>query len=276
MKFAGVVVWYNPDSKSKENINSYLKYLDRLYIVDNSNYKNEVPKSEKIMYIPNMDNLGIAEALNIGARRAIVEGYNWLLTMDQDSSFSENDLLELEKYIENKTIENIGIVSPWHKTKMHKEKPKEDVDYPLDVMTSGNLVNLDILKKIGEFKSEYFIDGVDMEYCLRLNKNGYKIARLNYIELNHNLGDIFYKKVFNKEMLCLNHNYLRVYYKVRNYRYIKKEYGNIYPEFCNKIVKTKALIWCIIFYEKDKFRKLRSIIYAKKDFKKGIMGKYNH
>ena len=128
MKFAGVVVWYNPDSKSKENIDSYLKYLDRLYIVDNSNYKNEVPKSKKILYLPNMDNLGIAEALYRGVRNASVGGYNWLVRLDQDSYFIGNDLLELEKYIENKTIENIGIVSPWHKTKMHKEKPKEDVD----------------------------------------------------------------------------------------------------------------------------------------------------
>ena len=99
---------------------------------------------------------------------------------------------------------------------------------------------------------------------------------MNNIEIIHNLGNIQYKYIFNKELLCLNHNYLRVYYRVRNYNYIREEYRDIAPEFCDILVKMKALVWCIIFYEKDKFRKLKSVYYAKKDFKKRVYGKYNH
>lgn len=276
MKVAGVVVWYNPSEDIKNNIFNYIDDIDKLYIIDNSEFETNYPKNKKIGYIANKENLGIAKALNIGIQKALSDGYNWLLTMDQDSKFQKDDLKKMIQYIENNDMKKIGIVSPWHKTKMHKEKTKDKIDYPLDVMTSGNLLNLKITKKIGEFKEEYFIDGVDMEYCLRLNKMGYKVLRLNDIELEHNLGDIFYREFLNKEMLCLNHNYLRVYYKVRNYRYIKKEYGDLYPEFCNRIVKIKSLIWCITFYEKDKFKKLRSVYLGIKDFKKGISGKYNH
>ena len=276
MKLAAVVVWYNPTDKEKENIDSYLKYVDRLYIVDNSDIKSNIKNTNKIEYIFNNENLGIAKALNIGAKLAIDNKYKWLITMDQDTKFQNDDINKVKDYIESNNTKDIGIVSPWHKTKLHVKKPTEKIDYPIDVMTSGNFLNLEIYQKIGGFKDEYFIDGVDIEYCLRLKKNNYKVLRLNDIEIIHNLGNIEYKYFLKKELLCLNHNYLRVYYRVRNYNYIKEEYKDIAPEFCNILVKMKALVWCIIFYEKDKFRKLRSVYYGKKDFKKKIYGKYNH
>ena len=276
MKISAVVVWYNPTEKEKNNIDSYLKYIDKLYIIDNSESENNIRNNKKIKYVFNGENFGIAKALNIGADLAIKDNFKWLITMDQDTSFQNDDINRIKDYIENNDMKNIGIVSPWHKTKLHVEKPKEEIDYPLDVMTSGNFLNLDIYQKIGGFREEYFIDGVDIEYCLRLKKNNYKVLRLNNIEIIHNLGNIQYKYFFKKELLCLNHNYLRVYYRVRNYNYIKEEYRDIAPEFCDILVKIKALVWCIIFYEKDKIRKLKSVYYAKKDFKKRVYGKYNH
>ena len=276
MHLSAVVVWYNPKNKEKENINSYIKYVDKLYIVDNSEKENTFENNKKIHYVFNGENLGIAKALNIGADLALKEKYDWLLTMDQDTSFKNDDVKKIFEYIKNNDMKNIGIVSPWHDTKLHIQKPKEEIDYPIDVMTSGNFLNLKIFKKIGGFKDEYFIDGVDIEYCLRLKKYNYKVMRLNKFSIKHNLGNISYKHFFKKELLCLNHNYLRVYYRVRNYNYIKQEYHDIAPEFCDILVKIKALIWCIIFYENDKIRKLKSIYYAKKDFKNNIYGKYNH
>lgn len=276
MKLSAIVVWYNPTENEKQNIYSYLNYVDRLYIIDNSEIKNNYIYDDKIRYVYNGENLGIATALNIGAKLAIKEDYKWTITMDQDTTFQNSDILKIKDYIVSNDMSDIGIVSPWHNTKLHVDKPKDNIDFPIDVMTSGNFLNLDIFEKIGEFRDEYFIDGVDIEYCLRLKKNNYKVLRLNYIEIIHNLGDIRYKKIFKKEFLCLNHNYLRVYYRVRNYNYIKKEYYDVAPEFCDILVKIKALVWCIIFYENDKLRKLRSIYFAKKDFKKNIYGKYNH
>ncbi len=276
MKLAGVVVWYNPSDLEKENIKSYLDNLDELYIVDNSEEKNIVKNNEKVKYIFNNGNLGIAKALNIGAHEAIKDKFEWILTMDQDTKFKKDDVKKIFEYICCNDMKKIGIVSPWHNTKLHVEKPKNIIDYPLDVMTSGNFLNLNIYKKIGDFRNDYFIDGVDIEYCLRLKKNNFKVMRLNNFEIKHNLGNINYKYFFKKELLCLNHNYLRIYYRVRNYNYIKKEYHNIAPEFCDRLVKMKQLVWCIIFYEKDKLKKLKSVYYGKKDFKNNILGKYNH
>ena len=85
MKLAGVVVWYHPNINDVQNIFSYINDLDRLYIFDNSDNKNNrkfVPDSKKIKYISKKKNLGIATALNYAAKEAIREGYEFLLTMD--------------------------------------------------------------------------------------------------------------------------------------------------------------------------------------------------
>ena len=277
MKLAGVVVWYNPSKKDIKNIDSYIKSVDKLYIVDNSeNGSNEskIPNSKKVEYIYQNENLGIAKALNIACYKAIKEKYKFILTMDQDSCFKSNDVDKMKTKISSLDLSKIGIISPWHKTKLKLEKPKEEIDYPLDVMTSGNILNLDIFQKIGGFKEFLFIDGVDIEYCLNLKKNGYKVMRINSIELQHDLGDIFYRNFLVKEFMCDNHNYLRIYYMTRNYRYIRKEYRNIAPEFCDILVKIKGLIFKIVFYEKDKFRKLRSIVFGIYDYKHNNYGKY--
>jgi len=277
MKLAGVVIWYNPSDKDVKNIETYIDGVDKLYIVDNTEgkgNKDRVLKSKKIEYIFQNENMGIAKALNLACEKAIDDNYKYILTMDQDSSFHNNDLEQMKDIASKKDLSKIGIISPWHKTKLKVEKPKEKIDYPLDVMTSGNILNLEIYKELKGFKEFLFIDGVDIEYCLNLKKNNYKVMRINSIEMEHDLGDIFYRKIFKKEFMCDNHNYLRVYYMARNYRYIRKEYRDIAPEFCDILVKIKGLIFKIIFYEKDKYRKLRSIVLGIRDYKKQKYGKY--
>ena len=66
MKLAGVVVVYNPGDGVLNSINSYIDDLDILYVVDNSSFDNtKLFNNDKIKYIPNMDNMGIAKALNV-------------------------------------------------------------------------------------------------------------------------------------------------------------------------------------------------------------------
>lgn len=277
MKIAGVVVWYNPSNDDINNIKSYINEVDKLYIIDNTEGKKNNSKlisNKKIEYIYNNKNIGIASALNLAAQKAIKDNYKYLLTMDQDSKFINNNLKRLIDTVEKTDMKKIGIVSPWHKTKLKIEKPKEEIDYPLDVMTSGNILNLEIYKKIDGFKDFLFIDGVDIEYCLNLKKHGYRIMRVNSVELEHDLGDIFYKKFFKKEFMCDNHNYIRIYYMARNYRYIRDNYKDVAPEFCNILVKIKGLIFKIIFYEDDKYKKLKSIYIGIRDYKKKKYGKY--
>lgn len=275
MKVAGVVVLYNPDEDYIDNINSYINDIDRLYVIDNSKDRHDIA-NDKIEYIFNNDNIGVAKALNMACDLAIKNKYNWILTMDQDTKFKDGVLFAMKEYIQNNDTSKDAIVVPWHNTKLDIVKSDEKIDYPLQVMTSGNLVNLDIYQKIGKYNEDFFIDGIDIEYCLRIKKNGYRIVRLNDVEIDHDLGNIEYHKFLGKTYLCTNHNYIRNYYIGRNYRYIREKYYDIDPEYCEILTHLKLRIFRIVMFEKDKYRKIRNLFRGVRDYKKGIVGKYNY
>lgn len=276
LKIAGIVTLYNPTDNDINNINSYIDDIDCLYVIDNTegkDNKDRLPKNDKIEYIFRNENIGVSSALNLGAKKAIQDGYKWLLTMDQDTTFKDGVLSKMKDVILNEDMSKIGIVTPWHNTKLIDKKPETDVDYPNDVMTSGNLVNLDIYQKIGGYEEDFFIDGIDIEYCLNLNSHGYKIMRLNTIEIDHNLGDLFYKNIRGRLFLCTNHSVIRRYYIMRNYHYICDKYKEYNPGYCYSLISQRHNMIGVILFEKNKFRKIRAYLKGYKDYKKGIKGK---
>ena len=114
---AGVVVLFDPEENVVENINSYLDQIDLLFIVDNSKNFNETiadyyKNNSKVEYVYNGENLGIAAALNVGVKKAVGEGFKYLLTMDQDSKVPPDLVKNL---LECFSLDScIAIVSPEH------------------------------------------------------------------------------------------------------------------------------------------------------------------
>lgn len=269
----GVTVLYNPTEEIFGNINSYLNGLNKLYLVDNSEKENEKLKdkfikfSSKIEYIKMNGNEGIAKALNIAKNRAIEENYNWLLTMDQDSKFKNNDFFKMLNLVKKYFNKNIAIFSPFHKT-IGSIYETEDILKKDVVMTSGNLLNLKIAQKVGDFEEKFFIDEVDHDYCYRIKKLGYEIIVLNKIILNHNLGNIKKYRFFS----VTNHNYIRRYYITRNRLYMIKKYPFLKERYIKEILKETIKI---ILVEKDKIKKLKMTYLGVKDFKNNTTGKIN-
>lgn len=277
LKIAGIVTLYNPTDADIGNISTYIDDIDKLYIVDNTEgNSNEarIPNNNKIKYMFRNENIGVAAALNVGANLATQEGYEWLLTMDQDTTFKPGVIPKMKEIINSQDMSKIGIVTPWHKTKANIKKPNVKHDNPTDVMTSGNILNLEIFRKIGGFQEDFFIDGIDIEYCLKLHKNGYNILRINDLEIEHNLGDIFFRNIIIKKLLCTNHSYIRRYYIMRNNHYIYDMYKDYNYKFCKSIINQRSNILAVVLFEKDKYRKLRNYLRGYIDYKKGIKGKY--
>ena len=277
IKLAATVTFYNPSKENVENINSYIDLVDLIYVVDNSSKNNQkmLPDNRKIVYLPNLENLGVATALNIAAKQALKDKFDWLLTMDQDSKFEGDNLEKMINYITDNDCKNIGLISPWHNIKTGIEKPEKDIEDVVEVMTSGNIINLAAYKKVGGYKDWLFIDGIDFDYCMNLNVNGYKVRRLNYCELEHELGDIKIVHLLGRNFVCSNHNCIRRYYMSRNNHYIYDMYHEAFPDYCNMILNgLEGQFRNILAFEKDKYRKLRNMRRGYKDYKKGIKGKY--
>ena len=291
MKIEGAVVLYNPNNNVIDNIKSYLKPLNKLYVIDNSEIPNnneEMFKDPKIKYVSNGGNKGIANALNVACKMAIEDKADWVLTMDQDSSFKngafEKMITFLEELKRNKimqetlgtSIDNLAVLSALQRTGMNIDDKLEGIDFPLVVMTSGNLINMDIYQKIGGFKDWLFIDAVDFEYCLNAKKHRYKVIQMNTVELNHNLGKIEKKKFLNKKTYITNHNAIRRYYITRNRHYLYDMYKKDFDEYCRLEVRmTKKELIKILLFEKDKLNKIRHIYKGYRDYKKGKKGAIN-
>lgn len=239
-RLSAVVVLYNPDlDEVEKNVISYLPYVEKLFCIDNSE-TNKTEKSWlidgsnlKVKYLPNKKNLGIAAALNIGYQEAIKEDYEWILTMDQDSSFSEEAITNyLAHFRESKTNAKNGILCP-----VTKEFNIEDMTvFGSHSITSGSICNLKMYAEIGGFDEKLFIDEVDADFSLKTELAGFTVTKFTDVFLNHKLGTKRRSGIFNlffcKERTI--HSPFRIYYMVRNYFYIRKKYKKFFPAIFKK------------------------------------------
>jgi rhamnosyltransferase len=276
---AGLVVLYNPDQNVIENIQSYINQLSMLYVVDNSEVcNNRIIETIKAFndsrYIFNGENLGIAKALNIGAEKATEEGFKLLFTFDQDSKATPGMIETMIRFLGENDYPSIGILSPFQDNKGYKKPPSKKITIVSNIATSGNLLNLDAYKQVGPFIDELFIDYVDVEYCLRLNDNGYKVIRLNDAILKHNLGSIDKRRFLFRKVAVTNHSPLRLYYRTRNRFFVLRKYKYKFPlfsifNFFRLFMETLK----IVCFEHERIKKIRMMIKGYSHYKKNNFGK---
>lgn len=278
MLVTGVVVLYNPDDSVIDNVKTYVNHLSVLYAMDNSEKKNELfverllALSDKIVYIWNGENKGIAYALNLAARKSLELGADWLLTMDQDGKFEPGNLEKLIESCLSCTNDDLLIVSPTHlEVGIPRESLKSSGNpFPYITMTSGNMLNLRNYKKNGPFREDFFIDYVDNEYCLRAKKNGLKVIELKDVCVDHRLGKA--KRVLN--FTPTNHPPIRRYYITRNRVAVWREYYKVDPAYVRydmwAFVKETAKI---VLGEDQKLEKVKMIVKGLSDSLRGKFGK---
>jgi len=273
MTICGVVVLYNPGMDVYDNIKTYLNKINKLFVCDNSDNVNS-ELLDKLSLNPNVEiinmngNQGIAKALRVGLDNAISGNYDFCLTMDQDSRFPTNRFDDMMSYLSMPSIDDYGIISANY---IKKEKYDHKLIETKYLITSGNFVNVKNYKLIDGFMTDLFIDYVDLEICEQFYNIGKKLAYVDDIVLDHNLGNVLTKKVLFKTLRSMNHSPLRYYYRYRNclylYRRNKKFYKEKYKNEQKNIIK-------MMLVEKNRKAKRKMIKLGKRDAKKGILGKY--
>lgn len=290
-----VVVFYNPDASVIGNIHALLQQSDYIVIVDNSSSPETIDKikeeflyEEKVKFIFNTENLGIAAALNTGVEYAKSAGYSWVATFDQDSSIPNGFMTEmLNSYYLFPNNSLVRIISPLYrdittgKTISAGENKVYDKDrhvLPFRVIdttiTSGNLVKIELFSEIGLFDEKLFIDMVDHDFCLRCVNNGFQILETANAILNHNLGSPNQFTIFNRSISSTNHSSIRRYYMMRNRIYLYRKYKG-YPKWIINDMKIffGRDIPKIILLEKNKLSKINMLLRGLLDGFKGKMGR---
>ena len=232
------IVAYNPDvSLLEENLVRLLQQNVDLLIVDNASnniaeIREIVKKSNDIVLIDETCNNGIGHALNIALDYAMLNMYTWLLTLDQDSTISDNFILDMRNKISDKEI---GIIYPCITDKKVESALQKSYDWSFRLkhavkkcilpnlklpITSGSLINVSIATKIGGFCDELFIDGVDFDFALKMYEHGYSIVECPIAKLYHNLGRPNTRSIWGIKIMASGHSPQRCYYMNRNAWYL--------------------------------------------------------
>jgi rhamnosyltransferase len=171
--------------------------------------------------------VGIAGALNVAARRAIDQGFSWLLTMDQDSKFLGDGFAQLVQALDLLPPKTAVLGPDYLDQGRSAARPR-----PVGLLIqSGTLVHLPSWQAIGPFDESLFIDGVDHDYCLRARLGGYGVYEWPQSRLSHALGDLhplpswFFALHRHKKSGISFHKPYREYYEFRNNLWLLRRYG---------------------------------------------------
>ncbi len=175
-------------------------------------------------------NLGIGAAQNVGIHWAIQAGATHILLMDDDSLPAPDMVSQLLHSLA--TQPKAGAVgAAYHDPRRQASHTPfsarqgfrlqwlpcidSSCTWPVDhLIASGCLIPVHVLQTVGNMREDYFIDWVDIEWCLRASNHGYILYGVCAAALEHTLGNSV-TCVFGREIPC--HPPWRHYYQARNF-----------------------------------------------------------
>jgi rhamnosyltransferase len=249
MNIAGVVILYHPDIEQlSDNIQTYLNGLKQLYVYDNSESKTPGLEEALLKLDPSIQyhyfnaNEGIAKRLNQAIAQATSNQYDYLLTMDQDSSFKPDDFEKYKSLIQKCDFTNVaqfGINCQPNIT-IPSEAPQE----ALTLITSGSILNLSLIKKVGDFNEDLFIDFVDAEFSYRVVQQGLINLMFSNILLNHALGKLVPGRSLMtfKKSLRIIHTPIRAFYITRNGLFLLFKHKGLSEEMKKDVIRCMKIL----------------------------------
>lgn len=262
---AAVAVLYHPDIQEVfNNVRSYCQAVDKVLLWRNSPEDIPVPDDlkDKVLLTGTGENQFMARPLNAALEWCRENGYEYLLTMDQDSEW-----VDAGHFVERALScadKDIALFSPY--VVGQYVRPEEDYDAE-SVITSGSLVNVRTASKLGGFREDYKIYWVDGEFCYWARVNGYRIRVFHDCTLNQKFGKQT-KTLFG--FTTSNYSPIVYYFMIRNMLWMRREFP--------KGVSFKTVGYTLMYNvrgillgEKDKFRKIHAI---NKGIIHGLFGRF--
>ncbi len=274
---AAAITLYHPDDKVADYIISIRPYFGMIYLYDNTESKDCTDKMRArfkdqpgIKYAAKNLNKGLAHGLNACCNAAYKEGFQWIMLFDQDSVITEDLVIGMCDFIEEYDEEKLAIASPMIDDFKNRSVKEKKAKRKKEVITSGMVLKLEAFNKNGYFLNALFVDAVDIEYCLRLAKNGYFILENNQVKLAHNQYDC--QQVLGGYKIN-KYSALRHYYIARGYCYIMEhyDYEKTYLEYFKQ--ENTRRFWGMLLYDKHRPRKLLAVMLGIIDYKLGKFGR---
>lgn len=270
-----VIVTYNNSAMLQSllrDIVSQSRPPDRIIVVDNasSDGTQEVIKTQfpAIDYIRMPENTGSAGGYHHGIKAALVKSH-YIWTLDDDVRVYPDTLDELLKGFDNQkqkcklgAVRSVGENHPAH--------------HPMRVHIipwRGSLFSSEAVSEVSLPLHEYFLYGEDLDFSLRLAREGYQCVWINtsHCVENRNKGKIE-TRLFSHTNKMYSSPF-RLYYAFRNQTSIYLKYRAFVP-FCRTMLYgLKVILFCLLFGGEGKREKIRAILKGVADGLGGRLGK---
>ncbi len=267
-----VFITYHPDADFCNHVRLLQNQIPKAIIIDNHSnaesiavLRNFAEQDSSCTLLINDENLGVATALNQAAAEARRQGYNWIITFDQDSVCEPllwQTLTSIyTQYPHSDKIALIGsnYISTGTGRPVHRFTSADPVyaEVPMCI-TSASLTSLNALEQVGGFRDEYFIDAVDTEVCFRFRVAGFSVLRSTAPLILHSIGNQVVRKIFGLSVCTSDHSAQRRYYMTRNRillarKYLFREFRSVSYDLFNLIEQ----IIMLILFEQDKWTEFR-------------------
>lgn len=222
-----IIVTYFPDAQFPDRLERVLAQFPLAIILDNASSGQAAKMLQDLAALPNVllleniSNLGIAAALNQGMELALQQGFEWGLSLDQDTLVYP-DMRETLSSIHRNSCAGDIIVGGnyWNANRQRNfiECDSEEKKYieRKTLITSGTLLSIALAKRIGGFREDYFIDSVDHEFCLRARAHGCTILMCCKPVMSQSIGAAKEKMGWMSTLSSFNHSPIRKYFIARN------------------------------------------------------------
>lgn len=263
-----VVIAYFPDEEFEARLQIILPQVARLVVVDNTpeaiapSAALKATWGDRLHYIANRANRGVAAALNQGLEFALKQGLPWLLTLDQDTQCYPDMVCILGRAYERGQPRPAVIGSNYfdplnHRLKVQLGDETESLEQTT-VITSGSLVDTRVASHIKGFREDYFIDQLDHEFCLRVRAHGHRIVISRRPAMAHSVGRPGGARLPFLGVLP-NHPPVRKYYIARNTVVTVAEYWRREPAWClRRLVRLFLGLGEMALLEEHRLSKVRA------------------
>lgn len=212
-KVAVVILNFKVKDEALKCIESVIKSSYKnveIIAVDNASedgFAEEVKKFTDIIFIQNKKNLGFSGGNNIGIKKALDNGCDYVFILNPDTILAKVAVASLVAACDQ---ENIGIAGPkilfsdrktiWYaggtfnlNNVLGGHRGVDEIDQGqyeraemTDYISGGAMfVRRDVFKKIGLFDEKYFLYYEDSDFCFRAKKAGFKIMYVPQAVIYH-------------------------------------------------------------------------------------------
>jgi rhamnosyltransferase len=170
----------------------------------------------------NPQNVGLSAALNSGVSIARTKGFNWLLTLDDDTlvtpTMIERLLIKRRQFDDRRPVGLAGMSWTEAGSTTPAAKTPNDPSWAdkRGIITSGSLFSIAMYDAVGPFREDYIIGAIDYEYCMRARAKGFRIVKFAEIGFEQRLGRPFIHRLGPLSFRTYNYSAPRYYYGFRN------------------------------------------------------------